>query len=77
MSLSTLNMIYKVANDDSPLWYLQTCVIEKNKSYPSCNSKFDIALKRVWRYQRADNTMGRGNRTNNDLQNIHIKVKIG
>lgn len=46
MSLSTFNMIYEVANDDLPLWYLQTCLLEK-KSYLSCNSKFDIELKRV------------------------------
>jgi hypothetical protein len=27
-------------------------------------------------YRRTDNTMAKGKSTNNDLQNIHIKLKI-
>jgi hypothetical protein len=38
-----------------------------------CNER--VALRRVGRYQKADNTMARRKRTNNDLQNTTQKNK--
>jgi hypothetical protein len=51
------------------LWYLSRSTI----------------IRKVWRYQRGlsesvnqrtDNKMAKRKRTNNDLQNIHVKLKI-